>query len=98
MAMRLTTVGLAVVLLGLTVSSGHAEYPIAGVHPERRPDGAPVISKVERDQAWYAHALRGVEKPYPNSLIFLENQGNWFTPFTRPGMTGLYDLRGLHAQ
>ena len=35
-----------------------------------------------------------------NSLVkftgFLEDQGNWYTPFNHPGMTGRYDIRGWH--
>lgn len=75
-----------------------AEYPVAGVTPDQRPAGAPVISTLVKTPEWYAAALRGVEKPYPNSLTFLDDQGNWFTPFTRPGMPGRYDIRGLHGE
>lgn len=73
-------------------------YPIAGTAPYERPAGAPRIEAVKKDQAWYANALHGVSKPYPKSLYFLDNQGNWYTPFNRPGMLPPYDLRGWHRQ
>lgn len=69
---------------------------IAGLNPDQRPINAPVILEVFKDQAWYAKALTGVTQPYPNSLRFLDDQGNWYTPFNRPGMTGRYDIRGWH--
>lgn len=70
---------------------------IAGLAPDRRPAGAPVIREFAKDAAWYARALQGVEQPYPASLRFLEDQGRWFTPFSRPGATGPYDIRRWHA-
>ncbi len=70
---------------------------IAGLTPHQRPADAPMINEVIRDEGWSSHALRGVSEPYPPSLGFLDNQGNWYTPFTRPGMPGRYDIRGLHA-
>lgn len=73
-------------------------YPIAGVHPEQRPEGAPVISQMQKDDAWYENALKGVTAPYPANLSFLEDQGDWYTPFSQPGMTGPYDIRAWHAE
>ena len=81
----------------LSAAGASADYPVAGVQPDRRPEGAPRITGIDRNQDWYAHALRGVSQPYPKSLYFLEHQGNWYTPFNRPGMPGVYDIRGLHA-
>ncbi len=72
------------------------EYAVAGVEPHQRPANAPTITKVHKDKAWYDQALTGVEPPYPTSFRFLEDQGNWHTPFNRPGMTGPYDIRGWH--
>ena len=69
----------------------------AGLRPFERPQDAPVITDVRKGGAWYAKALKGVERPYPMSLRFLDDQGAWFTPFTHPGMTGPYDVRSLHA-
>ena len=78
-------------------SSAHAEYPIAGLTPDERPPGAPVIEQVVKGDAWYRNALTGISKPYPASLGFLEDQGNWYTPFIHPGMTGRYDIRGWYT-
>ncbi len=55
-----------------------------------------MIEQVHKGNAWYQQALTGISKPYPYSIRFLEDQGNWNTPFNRPGMTGRYDLRGWH--
>ena len=71
-------------------------FPIAGAEPSQRPQGAPVIEWVHHDEAWYRHALTGIQPPYPTSLYFLDNQGYWYTPFNRPGMNGRYDIRGWH--
>lgn len=75
-----------------------AEYPIAGTAPSQRPVNAPVISAVVHPGVWYTAALHGVSRPYPHSLRFLENQGNWHTPFNRPGFRGRYDIRGWHQR
>lgn len=69
---------------------------IAGLKPDQRPEGAPVISESLKPKGWYDEALTGVTRPYPKSLEFLVNQGAWFSPFLHPGMTGPYDLRGWH--
>ena len=70
---------------------------IDGLAPDRRPADAPAIHGLTKDAAWYSQALRGVEPPFPVSLRFLEDQGAWFTPFSRPGMTGPYDIRRWHV-
>ena len=97
MAINLKIISFGVVASFIFGVSAHAEYPIAGVTPDQRPEGAPEITSIDKNPDWYEGALRGVSKPYPNSLKFLENQGNWYTPFTRPGMPGPYDIRGLHS-
>lgn len=71
---------------------------VAGARPEQRPAQAPVIQQYAKSPAWYAQALRGVYPPYPRSLGFLDAQGAWYTPFTRPGMAAPYDLRGWHTE
>lgn len=76
-------------------ASSQAEY-VAGTEPSLRPQKAPAITEVPKNAEWYLGALVGVEKPYPHSLRFWEDQGNWFTPFRKPGMTGPYDHRGWH--
>lgn len=69
---------------------------VAGTAPSARPPEAPVIEAVEKDADWYAQALTGVSQPYPASLSFLEEQGNWFSPFLHPGMPPPYDIRGWY--
>lgn len=95
-----TSSALSLLLTSVAVSPLHAAAvdPVAGVEPWRRPAGAPVIEWVTHDRRWYAQALTGVQQPYPRSLWFLDSQGNWYTPFNRPGMTPPYDLRGWHQQ
>ena len=85
-------------LLGSVAISAaeNASAPIAGTAPSVRPAGAPVISEFAKPEGWYSQALHGVERPYPYSLRFLEDQGAWHTPFNRPGMPGPYDLRGWY--
>ncbi len=73
-------------------------YPIAGAQPDQRPSGAPTITQASKEDGWYAQALHGLSAPYPASFKFLENQGNWYTPFTHPGMTGRYDIRDWHQE
>ena len=91
-------------LIGVTLSgwgcmvSAEGGFPIAGTQPSQRPQGAPVILDVQRKPDWYQQALTGVSQPYPNSLRFLENQGNWYTPFNHPGMPGRYDIREWYGQ
>ncbi|PIE09253.1 MAG: hypothetical protein CSA72_13815 [Rhodobacterales bacterium] len=82
----------------LAASAQAQELFIAGVEPSQRPEGAPEITQVAKDGVWYQQALTGVSQPYPASLKFLEDQGNWFNPFIHPGMTGPYDIRGWHKQ
>jgi len=75
-----------------------ADYPVAGVRPDQRPANAPVIDRVVKDQTWYDRALHGVERPVPGNIEqILKDQGNWYTPFSRPGMTGRYDIRRWHG-
>jgi hypothetical protein len=80
----------------LPVAGFSQDVFIAGVDPSERPADAPVISETVKDPSWFAAALSGVEEPFPDSLGFLEDQGAWFNPFLRPGMTGPYDIRDWH--
>ena len=93
---RVFTFCLAVVVVLLAGPVTAQEFPIAGVEPSKRPEGAPVITEVTKGATWYDQALHGIDQPYPYSLRFLEDQGNWFNPFQKPGMTGPYDIRGWH--
>ncbi|MCP8940221.1 hypothetical protein NK718_16975 [Alsobacter sp. SYSU M60028] len=67
------------------------------MNPDRRPEGAPTIKSVQHDAAWRARFYKGVAQPYPPGLGEAD-QGDWFTPFNRPGATPPYDLRGWHAR
>ena len=69
---------------------------VAGARPAERPATAPTISQFSKTPQWYGRALTGLRPPYPASFRFLDDQGAWYTPFTRPGMVGPYDLRGFH--
>lgn len=93
-------VGLASVCLcgGLWAVPGlAAPVPVAGLAPAERPAGAPVITEMRKDAEWHRRALHGIEPPHPASLRFLEDQGAWYTPFIRPGMTAPYDIRQWHG-
>lgn len=73
------------------------DYPVAGLQPHSRPTGAPVIKEVVKNQIIVNKELWGIEPPLPPNIAnFLSNQGNWFTPFSRPGMLSPYDLRNKH--
>lgn len=97
--------GAAIVAMGMLVALGlpgsatpePTRQFVAGTQPDRRPAGAPVLREMEKGPEWYERALRGISEPFPASLRFLEDQGAWYTPFIHPGMTGRYDIRGLHA-
>ena len=91
--LKLGMVSALAVLLG---AEGLAAAEIAGLKPSERP-GAPVITTYVKTGDWYNTALKGISKPYPLSLKFLDDQGAWFTPFTQPGMLAPYDIRDLHA-
>jgi hypothetical protein len=76
-------------------ATGSGFNAVAGLQPDRRPV-APKITSVIRDDRWYANAFAGIQRPYPWTLQFIDEQGNWYTPFSHPGMTGRYDIRGWH--
>ncbi len=78
------------------VASASEPLYIAGENPAERPAKAPVIKTYVKTAEWYKQALHGIEKPYPASLSFLEDQGPWYTPFNHPGMTDYYDIRHWH--
>lgn len=95
--MRFPLLGVLATALLVPLGSACAQDVfVAGVAPWERPADAPKIEGFSKDGAWYAQALEGIEAPYPGSLRFLEDQQRWFTPFTHPGMTGPYDVRGWH--
>ncbi|HRK25053.1 MAG TPA: hypothetical protein PLQ11_08890 [Beijerinckiaceae bacterium] len=90
---------LGAALLVLCGSAGTAQEAVVvgGLTPSVRPAGLPSIQGIHNGIEWYRKALTGVSQPYPASLVWLDRQGEWYTPFTRPGMPGYYDIRGWHG-
>ena len=71
---------------------------VAGVEPSQRPAGAPSIGTVQKAEGWEAQSSHGISKPLPGNVHeILTDQGNWYTPFDHPGMTGPYDIRRWHS-
>ena len=85
-----------IVASGVAVPVG-ATPAVAGLAPYQRPEGAP-RGATNAQVVDTTRALHGVPAPRPPGLGFVEGQGGWYTPFTQPGMTGPYDLRGWHGQ
>jgi len=70
---------------------------VAGLHPDRRPDGAPPQpAQAERTPQQMERALHGIEQPAPANVAAVAATGNWWVPLRYPGMNGPYDLRGWH--
>lgn len=88
MSLALACVGAAPVL------AQGGGFPIAGLTPSQRPAGAPVITKFTPPANWDERMFHGIARPLPASLSWAKDQGAWYTPFNRPGMTPPYDLRG----
>lgn len=70
-------------------------YPIGGSTPDRRPAGAPRITEFQRGPTWLRDYDHGIDAPVPGHLGTAD-QGAWYTPFNRAGMTSPYDIRGWH--
>lgn len=82
-------------LLLLAGMGSAAAATVAGLAPSVRPAEAPTITAPSAPDT---AALHGIVKPTPESVEkFMRDQGNWYTPFTVPGMPGPYDLRGWHS-
>lgn len=96
--MRLTGIALSACFVFISLPLSAEQYPIAGVTPDQRPAGAPVILEFVKPKGWEQQFTYGVTAPYPASLSWRADQGAWFTPFNHPGMTGRYDLRGWHSK
>ena len=73
-----------------------AGAPVAGLQPDRRPAAAPRLAAVVADAALKQRRLAGISPPWPGNVERIAEQGAWFSPMFAPGMTGRYDLRGLH--
>lgn len=82
-------------VVALAPASAMETYPVAGLTPWQRPSHAPRIDTAMPFDL--RAATRGIAPPALPGLAFLDNQGNWYTPFNHPGMTGPYDLRDWHA-
>lgn len=83
---------MVVMLMSLLLGDGVAA-PLGGTTPDRRPEGAPkVLAAPERTRK-----PAGIP-PDLSGLGFVRDQGNWYTPFDRPGMPPPYDLRGWHRK
>ena len=50
---------------------------VAGLRPNQRPVGAPVIERFEQSDAWRAKALTGIGAPQ-TGVGFLKDQGAWY--------------------
>lgn len=96
MAGRARSLAAAVLLMSTgSVLAASLSPPMAGLQPNRRP-ALPMLNEGARPVEWYQQAFWGIEMPYPWSLRFVNDQGNWYSPFIAPGMTGRYDIRGWH--
>ena len=73
------------------------ELVVGGSTPSERPAGAPTVRRGAKDVSILERGLTGVSKPYPASLLFLKDQGGWYSPFLHPGMHHPYDLRQWHG-
>ena len=84
---------------GLALASEPAQGFVAGLAPHERPELAPVLKQAIPEAVRADKATQGIVGPVPASIQgFLKDQGGWYTPFSRPGMTGVYDIRGWHRQ
>lgn len=70
---------------------------VAGLKPDRRPEGAPVVRMAPVDTAGKGARLTGISQPWPGNVERVAEQGSWYSPMFRPGMPGPYDLRGWHG-
>lgn len=86
----------ALALSVLSLAAMAAEPYVAGTKPDQRPANAPHLATYNQTPELLAKATAGISQPLPPTLKFLNDQGAWYTPFNRPGMPGLYDIRGLH--
>lgn len=86
------------ILISVLCNGAAAQDPfIAGLAPYERPPGAPTVSAAAPETTRAQWATRGISQPVPQNVqAFLKDQGGWYTPFSYPGMTGGYDIRGWH--
>lgn len=70
---------------------------VSGLTPMQRRQDAPRLESFTPTTEQAKQRLRGVTEPTPPDLLNLAQQGPWYIPFFRPGATGPYDIRQLHA-
>jgi hypothetical protein len=82
-----------------TAGSAAAQAPghIAGLQPDRRPDGAPQVTPSDLTAEQLSRALHGIEGQSPGNVETVAATGRWWVPLRGPGMTPPYDPRGWHA-
>jgi hypothetical protein len=71
--------------------------PVAGLQPDQRPEGAPVVRVHAVDATLKQQRLKGVTTPWPGTVERIAESGAWYSPMFHPGMPSRYDLRQLHA-
>lgn len=80
--------------------SAHAQVQdlrVAGLQPDRRPEGAPVVRAAPVEPPAKSARLTGITPPWPGNVERIAEQGAWYSPMFRPGMNPPYDLRGWHG-
>jgi hypothetical protein len=70
---------------------------VAGLQPDRRPDGAPLVTSSELTPDQLSRALRGIEGQPPGNVETIAATGRWWVPLRGPGMMPPYDPRGWHT-
>ncbi|MBU3725306.1 MAG: hypothetical protein FGM18_07335 [Burkholderiaceae bacterium] len=84
---------------GAALASESVQGFVAGLAPYERPESAPRLTQATPESVRADKATYGIEGSVPDSIQrFLKDQGGWHTPFSWPGMTGPYDIRGWHRQ
>lgn len=72
---------------------------ISGTHPDRRPEGAPVIkTDPEVIPQELKQRLHGIPQPIPGNVEEIAHTGQWFVPLRHPGMMPPYDIRHWHSE
>ena len=95
---KLCFLALAIYPISLLAQSSSQTPFIAGLAPYERPQGAPGLLEALPEAVRTRWATHGISEPVPPSILaFLKYQGAWYTPFSHPGMTGNYDIRGWHT-
>ncbi|MCL2591426.1 MAG: hypothetical protein FWD67_11300 [Betaproteobacteria bacterium] len=78
-------------------AAGQATGFVAGLHPDRRPDGAPQLAQAALAPDQLERALHGIDRPEPGNVGSVAATGRWWVPLREPGMLPPYDLRGWHS-